>query len=317
MEPQETIIEAAGAPASKLDLVRKLLAKAESTDSPHEAEALNERAAQLIAQYGIDRAMLAADGQGGDEIVDKVIMITRPFAEQITDLLWNIAYPLRAKGRLIKRWNPKSGPKAKGGVPRGGWDYGLRLFAYQSDLDRIEMLYVSLRNQALAGVSRITDYSTSFGQAQKAERQSYLEGFASAIFNRLARAEREAEQAREAEIQVQRDAAMLEGRSSGPSVELVLRDRRKAVEVAMDLAYGITVADRQRWAQQAEEARKQEEEAKANGTWVEPKVRRGRAYRPYERKGSHYYDGYEDGQKADLGSTATEIDQDETAEIEQ
>ena len=45
--------------------VRKLLAKAEDPGcTPAEAEALTDKAAQLIAKYGVDRAMLAAAVRG-------------------------------------------------------------------------------------------------------------------------------------------------------------------------------------------------------------------------------------------------------------
>lgn len=47
------------------DRVRKLFAKAESTSSPHEAEALLSRAYALLAKYGIDEAVAKA-GAGTD-----------------------------------------------------------------------------------------------------------------------------------------------------------------------------------------------------------------------------------------------------------
>ena len=44
-----------------LDRVRKLLAKAEDEGcTPEEAEALTAKAAELMARYGIDRALLGA-----------------------------------------------------------------------------------------------------------------------------------------------------------------------------------------------------------------------------------------------------------------
>jgi hypothetical protein len=47
-------------PSALLDRVRKLLAKAEAEGvTPHEAEALTAKAAELMARYGIDRARLA------------------------------------------------------------------------------------------------------------------------------------------------------------------------------------------------------------------------------------------------------------------
>ena len=48
---------------SRLARVRKLLAKAEDTAvTPQEAEAYTAKVAELMASYGIDRAMLAASG---------------------------------------------------------------------------------------------------------------------------------------------------------------------------------------------------------------------------------------------------------------
>jgi len=56
--------------AGMLDKVRKLLAKAEAEGvTPQEAEALTDKAAELIARYGIDRARLAAAKPETDEII--------------------------------------------------------------------------------------------------------------------------------------------------------------------------------------------------------------------------------------------------------
>src|SRR4029453_10342515 len=57
---------------SMLDKVRKLLAKAEDPGcTPAEAAALNDKAAEIIAKYGVDRALLAAAapeiGPGGEK----------------------------------------------------------------------------------------------------------------------------------------------------------------------------------------------------------------------------------------------------------
>jgi len=50
------------APDRLLDRVRKLLTKAEDDGvTQAEAQALTAKAAQLMAKYGIDRALLAAD----------------------------------------------------------------------------------------------------------------------------------------------------------------------------------------------------------------------------------------------------------------
>lgn len=307
---------------SRLDRVRKLLAKAESVaaEFPAEAEALNERAAQLIADYGIDRAMLAASGQEADPITDKVIIVVRPFGEQMNDLLWRIASPLRAKATMIKRWNTGIGPKT-GGKHKGGWEFGLRIFAHESDMARIEMLYTSLRNQALKGAAQIVDTSTEFCQAQKAERVSYLSGFSSAIYWRLERLEREAQKAREAAEQELADEAMLRGEKPSAGVVAVLDNRKAAVDRAYDRAMGITAEDRIRWASRREEdtARWEQEKAECKRCLKDlPCSKHGTAKgRPTtERKGSHWNEGWADGNEASIGSESEELEQDGPAELE-
>src|SRR5688572_14589877 len=52
-----------------LDRVRALLAKAESTDFPEEAETYTAKAQQLMARYSIDQALLAAGAGAGDKPV--------------------------------------------------------------------------------------------------------------------------------------------------------------------------------------------------------------------------------------------------------
>jgi len=311
-----------------LDKVRKLLAKAEhiaqmASPDPNlvrEAEALNLRAATLIAKYRIDRAMLAADGKQGDAIIDEVVMVTRPFSSKFMDLLWAVAGPMNAQARTIKRFDEN----AHGGRSKGVWQYGLRIFAYESDMAMIKLLYTSARNQALSGVSKIVDRTSEFGQTQKADRESYLDGFVTGVWSQITATQKAAQQAREAEEEELRDRAMLTGViSTSPSqtgVALVLADRKKAVAVAMDLANGITVQDRARWAKQGEESSKRYEARRQEQRDCEKCQQaksgycsRHRSMRPtmgrasYERVGNQWSAGYSDGQRADLGTSKTQV----------
>lgn len=310
---------------SRLSLIQKLLNKAEGTDSESEREALTERAASLMAKYGIDRAMLAESGQEADPVCDEVIFTDRPYAKAMSDLLWYIAQPLGAEARMVKQWDPED----HGGRTRGAWHYGLRLFAHESDLLRIKMLYASLRNQAIAGASRIKG-EAEFGQDQRAFRISYLTGFAAAVWSRLDRAEKAAKAAREAEQQELADQAMLTGATVGRSVELVLADRRTAVKAAMDLAlYNITPAKRAEMnastaARRAEQDRREAERraaraaeheacercqsAKSGYCAAHRDLRPVRGRQLYQSVGSEYYwDGHQDGQHADLGSMGQQV----------
>jgi hypothetical protein len=64
-----------------LERVRKLLAKAEAagvTPAEAQAQALTAKAAELMAKYGIDRALLAAARPETDKPGDRVIDIPNP-----------------------------------------------------------------------------------------------------------------------------------------------------------------------------------------------------------------------------------------------
>jgi hypothetical protein len=216
--------------ASKIDLVRKLLAKAESTDSESERDALNERASQLIAAYGIDEAMLASQDESLDKITDVSVLIERPFALDFRELLAHIALPLRLRVIYSKRWSESQNSG------EGGWDVTARLFGYESDIRRVQLLYPHLRNQALAGLAGITE--TEYGPGQAANKRTYIAGFAAAIFDRLARAEKDAKAAEKAREDALRDQALLDGTvTTSASVELVLAGRQARVEAAYAEAF--------------------------------------------------------------------------------
>jgi len=279
-----------------------------------------------MAKYGIDRAMLAESGKEADPVVDTVIFAERPYAKPMMELLYRIASVLGAECRAVKQWDPED----HGGRSKGAWHYGLRLFIHESDLLRVRMLYASLRNQAAAGASRITG-SAEYGQDQRAYRINYLDGFSSAIYYRLEQAEREAREAREAEQQELADKAMLTGANAGRSVELVLADRRVAVRNTMTLAvYGKTAAEldagmaanRERWAEMDRRAQERHEArvkahqecgrchaAKSGYCTDHRDLRPSQATSRYrESVGAEYrYEGYRDGQNADLGTTAPQV----------
>lgn len=322
---------------SRLGLVRKLLASAEEKSAyvsktdvdmaastregmEREIEALTVRAAELMAKYGIDRAMLAASGAEKDAITDKIIWVPSPYSEQFRNLLSYITTTMRGEARWIKQ---HTGAYKVG---QAKWKYGIRIFAFSSDLLRIELMYASIRNQALAGASRIRG-SAEYGQDQRAYRINYLEGFSTAIYARLAAAEREAQEAAEAEKTEADDQALLEGRSAGASVELVLSDRKTALARAVDLANGITpekraqlnagaAENRARWDEMDRKARERYDAHVASHATCERchnaasgfcqehrdlKPVQGRAYRPSVGEG-YRYTGYSDGQKATLGA---------------
>jgi hypothetical protein len=198
--------------------VRKLLALAEDPAATvHEAEAYTAKAARLIADYGIDRALLAASVPGSDPVGDRVLDLDAPYAADKADLLSTVATHLRC--RAVTRTRRTSEGKER----------SMHLFGHSSDLERAELIYTSLLLQSAAGLARTPVPS---GEHPAAFRRSWLAGFRLAISRRLAEAEARA--ANEAEA---RFAA------AGRSSSLVLADRSAEVETTMHAAYpGLTTA---------------------------------------------------------------------------
>jgi hypothetical protein len=181
-----------------LDKVRKLLAKAEDPAcTPAEAAALNDKAAELIAKYGVDRALLAAAAPEVDPVGDRVVPLYAPYALDKATLLGAVATALRC--RSVRR---------KLSVP-GGYAYSMHLFGCASDLDRTELLFTSLLVQASFGIAAapVPPY-----EPPATFRRSWLAGFTQAVAIRL----RESEQ---------RASAAASTGSGGPSMDLVLADR--------------------------------------------------------------------------------------------
>ncbi len=126
-------------PQEMLDRVRKLLAKAEDPAvSPAEAEALTAKAAELMARYGIGRALLAASRPDTDRPSDRVIDVPNPWAQVKAHLLAGLAGAMRCQCILVNTDGP------------GG---RVHVFGYGSDLERTEILYTSLLLQMAHGLA--------------------------------------------------------------------------------------------------------------------------------------------------------------------
>lgn len=180
-----------------LEKVRKLLAKAEDPGcTPAEAAALNDKAAELIAKYGVDRALLAAAMPERDPVGDRIIPVPAPYALDKVGLLATVAAALRCRSVQRKQWD---GARCA---------YTIHLFGCASDLERTELLFTSLLVQAAYGLSAapVPEWETpaSF-------RRSWLAGFTQAVGARLSQAEQ----------RVTRDV----GGATTTSMALVLADR--------------------------------------------------------------------------------------------
>jgi hypothetical protein len=192
--------------------IRKLLALAEdAAATEQEAETYTAKAAQLIADYGIDQALLAAEDPSVDPVGDRVMSLDAPFAIDKGELLSAVAVRLRC--RAVTRTRRGGGPK----------EISVHLFGHSSDLERVELLFTSLLLQAATALTRtpVPGY-----EHKAAFRRSWLAGFRMAVARRLD----------ESEARAEADAGA-RFRANGRETGLVLADRTAQVESAVHETY--------------------------------------------------------------------------------
>lgn len=192
--------------------IRKLLAKAENdATTPEEAELYTAKAASLIADYGIDQALLAADLPESSVVGDRVVRVDAPYARDKAELLSAVAVRLRCRAvHMTDRTSE-------------GNRFAVHLFGHESDLARADLLFTSLLMQASTWLSR----TPVPGLENKAAfRRSWLAGFRLAISRRLESSERRAE-----------SNAASRAQRQGRAVGLVLADRSLEVDRALRDTY--------------------------------------------------------------------------------
>ncbi|MEU7612476.1 DUF2786 domain-containing protein [Micromonospora sp. NPDC049204] len=151
-----------------LDRVRALLAKAESTTFPAEAEALTGKAQELIARHSIDEALLAAGAERGDVPGGVRLSTDTPYAGAKALLVQEVA----AANRCEAVWSDDLGFATVLGWP--------------ADLVAVELLYTSLLVQATAAMLRgRVERRQGSGRRTKVWDESFLNAFALRIGERL------------------------------------------------------------------------------------------------------------------------------------
>ncbi|MEV6972907.1 DUF2786 domain-containing protein [Kitasatospora sp. NPDC093806] len=154
-----------------LSRIRALLAKAESTEYPEEAEALTAKAQQLMAQHSIDEALLAVDGADRNAPGALRIGVDNPYEGPKTMLLDAVA----AANRCRVVWAKEFG--------------FCTVIGFDADLDGVELLYTSLLVQATHAMQQAGGRQHLDGASRtKAFRQSFLVAYAARIRERLTEA---------------------------------------------------------------------------------------------------------------------------------
>lgn len=120
--------------------IAALLAKAEGTDNPHEREAYSRKAERLMVKWGIDEAVARAKlegkkGQPAEKIVEHRVEVRGRMHQAEVDMAFAVARGL-GNVRVLKQ-----------GSYKGSTSY-VYFIGHESDVQRIEQLYASLRLQA-------------------------------------------------------------------------------------------------------------------------------------------------------------------------
>ncbi|GAA2361503.1 DUF2786 domain-containing protein [Dactylosporangium salmoneum] len=165
-------VSAAHVDVRLLDRVRALLAKAESTSYPAEAETYTAKAQELVARHSIDEALLAGRGGPDATVVPfaRRIGVDHPYEGEKASLLSAVA----EANRCHTVWSP---------------DHGFTtVFGFDADIDAVDLLYTSLLVQANRAMAKSEPPGGKAGRARlKAFRQSFLVAYAVRIGERLAR----------------------------------------------------------------------------------------------------------------------------------
>jgi hypothetical protein len=186
------------------DKIAALLAKAERTDNPHEAEAFSAAAERLMLKWGVDEAMASAAGVAAGRVGAKMVR-----TDVTTDGVYRVAWQ-----QLLAHM-----AAGMGGIQviRIGGSTGnlCAIVGAEGDVARFVQLYTSLRVQAAGAMEQWwkPQRGTGNGSGQLKRRQFIL-SFGTAVGERL-RQER-------TEIVAETTGA-----------ELVLVDRDKAAALAV------------------------------------------------------------------------------------
>lgn len=172
LEPLEEPRREHGPAASRmLTRIRALLAKAEATSYPEEAEALSAKAQELMARHSVDEALLAAEAPAPDSPGACRIGVEPPYEQAKAVLLDAVATANHCRAV----WNEPLGFST--------------VVGFEADLEAVELLYTSLLVQATHAMAKAEAAQRAGGRKRtKTFRQSFLAAYAHRVGDRLAAA---------------------------------------------------------------------------------------------------------------------------------
>ncbi|MEU6259271.1 DUF2786 domain-containing protein [Streptomyces sp. NPDC047043] len=154
-----------------LTRIRALLAKAEATGFPEEAEALTAKAQELSARHSIDEALLAAQAPSPDAPGACRIGVEAPYEQAKAVLLDAVATANHCRAV----WNEPLGFST--------------VVGFEADLEAVELLHTSLLVQAMHAMTKAEAAQRAGGRKRtKTFRQSFFAAYAHRIGTRLAAA---------------------------------------------------------------------------------------------------------------------------------
>ncbi|MFE5814148.1 DUF2786 domain-containing protein [Streptomyces sp. NPDC056479] len=176
LEPLDQAAEpAAGDPRPEsrmLTRIRALLAKAEATGFPQEAEALSAKAQELMARHSIDEALLASRTAAAKDAPGACRIGVEPPYEQAKAVLLDA---VASANHCRAVWNEPFGFST--------------VVGFEADLEVVELLYTSLLVQAQTAMTKAEAAQRAGGRKRtKTFRQSFLAAYAHRIGTRLAAA---------------------------------------------------------------------------------------------------------------------------------
>ncbi|ORT59054.1 DUF2786 domain-containing protein [Streptomyces sp. CB03238] len=149
--------------------IRALLAKAEATGFPEEAEALTAKAQELMARHSLDEAALAARTHSAEEPAAIRIGVDAPYETAKAILLDAVA----SANRCRAVWNEAFGFST--------------VVGFEPDLEVVELLHTSLLVQGMGAMVKAEGEQRAGGRKRtKTFRQTFLLAYAHRLGDRLA-----------------------------------------------------------------------------------------------------------------------------------